>query len=183
MTTSIALFSQYLQHFLSNICCSQHLKGSVLQAQLDSLESQQPSVDKSSSTTSLTWRGITYHVSNQRVRANLQQVAELSQQQEDRMQTDQQTHETAQYDALLGALNETKANLGSILKSAPGLYLKRAPVPAHVLKQQLLPHSIICLHCSIPICRRQAESIVVAQSVHSAPHGCLIGVEVGQAVG
>ena len=37
------------------------------------------------------------------------------------MQTDQQTHETAQYDALLAALNETKASLGSILKSAPGL--------------------------------------------------------------
>ena len=98
----------------------------IVQAQLDSLESQQPSVDQSRRTTSLTWRGITYHVRNQRVRANLQHVAELTQQQAERMQTDQDGHETAQYDALLAAVNETKASLGSILKAAPGSLLMPA---------------------------------------------------------
>lgn len=92
----------------------------AVQAKLDLLDAEQPAVDKSSSTTSLTWRGITYQVRNQRVRANLQQVADLSQQQMDRMQTNQAAHESGQYDPLIGALNETKASLSSLLKAAPG---------------------------------------------------------------
>jgi len=84
------------------------------------LQAEQPAVDKPSETTSLTWRGITYSVRNQRIQANLQQVAELSQQQQERMQTDQATHEAGQHDGLIAALNDTKASLGSILKAAPG---------------------------------------------------------------
>jgi len=48
-------------------------------------------------------------------------VADLSQQQQDSMQTDQATHEAGQYDGLIAALNDTKASLGSILKAAPGI--------------------------------------------------------------
>ena len=91
------------------------------QAKLDSLEAEQPAPDKTTNTTSLTWRGITYQVRNMRVRANLQQVAEMSQQQQEGMQTDQAAHEAGQYDALIGALIETKASLGSVLKTTPGM--------------------------------------------------------------
>ncbi len=56
-----------------------------------------------------------------RIRANLQQVAEMSQQQQDSMQTDQAAHEAGQYDALIRALNETKASLGTVLKTVPGV--------------------------------------------------------------
>lgn len=45
------------------------------------------------------------------------------------MQTDQAMHETGQYDALLGALNETKASLGSVLKAAPGIWRQQAHAP------------------------------------------------------
>jgi len=86
------------------------------------LQAEQPAVDKSSGTSSLTWRGITYSVRNQRVQANLQQVADLSQQQQERMQTDQATQEAGQHDGLIAALNDTKASLGSILKAAPGMH-------------------------------------------------------------
>lgn len=91
-----------------------------LQAKLDSLDAEQPAPDKTTGTTSLTWRGITYQVRNMRIWANLQQLAETSQQQQDSMQTDQAAHEAGQYDALIGALNETKASLGTVLKTAPG---------------------------------------------------------------
>ena len=91
-----------------------------MQDKLNTLEAEQPVVGKSESAASMTWRGITYQVRNQRVRANLQQVADVSQQLEERMQTDQAAHEAAQYEGLIGALNETKASLGSILKTAPG---------------------------------------------------------------
>lgn len=84
------------------------------------MQAEQPAVDQSRRATSLTWRGVTYSVRNQRVQANLQQVADLSQQQQDRMQTDQATHEAGQHDGLIAALNDTKASLGSILKAAPG---------------------------------------------------------------
>ena len=94
-----------------------------LQEKLDALDAEQPVVDKTTSTSSMTWRGITYQVRNQRIRANLQQVAELSQQQQDRMQTNQMSHEAGQFDALIGALNETKSNLGSSLKTTPGVPL------------------------------------------------------------
>ncbi len=90
------------------------------QGKLDSLQAEQPAVEKPSGTSSLTWRGITYSVRNQRVQANLQQVADLSQQQQERMQTDQAPHEAGQNDGLIAALNDTKASLGSILKAAPG---------------------------------------------------------------
>lgn len=101
---------------------SASLMGSdFLQAKLDSLDAEQPAADKTTSTTSLTWRGITYQVRNVRIRANLQQVAEMSQQQQDGMQTDQAAHEVGQYDALIGALIETKASLGSVLKTTPGV--------------------------------------------------------------
>ena len=92
-----------------------------LQAKLDSLDAQQPAADKPTSTTSLTWRGITYQVRNKRIRANLQQVTEMSQQQQDDMQTDQASHEAGRYDGIIGALNETKASLGSVLKTTPGV--------------------------------------------------------------
>ena len=96
--------------------------GSVcLQGKLDLLHAEQPAMESTSSTSSMTWRGITYQIRNQRIRANLQQVADSSQQQQDRMQTDQPAHQAKQYDAVIGALNETKANLGSILKVAPGV--------------------------------------------------------------
>lgn len=94
---------------------------SFLQAKLDSLDTEQPAPGKTTGTTSLTWRGITYQVRNIRIRGNLQQVAEMSQQQQDSMQTDQAAHEAGQYDALIGALNETKASLGTVLKTVPGV--------------------------------------------------------------
>lgn len=92
-----------------------------LQAKLDSVAAEQPAPDNASNMTSLTWRGISYHVRNMRIRANLQQVAELSQQHQDGMQIDQAAHEAGQHDALIGALNETKASLGTVLKTAPGV--------------------------------------------------------------
>lgn len=85
------------------------------------MAAEQPAPDKTSSTTALTWRGISYYVRNTRIRANLQHVAEMSQQQQEGMQVDQAAHEAGQYDALIGALNETKASLGTVLKTAPGL--------------------------------------------------------------
>ncbi|KAL3135680.1 hypothetical protein ABBQ38_006152 [Trebouxia sp. C0009 RCD-2024] len=91
-----------------------------IQAKLDSVAAEQPAPDNASNMTSLTWRGISYHVRNMRIRANLQQVAELSQQHQDGMQIDQAAHEAGQHDALIGALNETKASLGTVLKTAPG---------------------------------------------------------------
>ena len=52
----------------------------------------------------------------------------MSQQHQDGMQVDQAAHEAGQYDALIGALNETKASLGTVLKTAPGvLRLSRHP--------------------------------------------------------
>ena len=92
----------------------------IVQAKLQSLEAEQPAVEKSHSS-SFTWRGITYEVRSQRIRANLQQIAEASQQQEERMQTDQPAQEAGQYDALIGALSETKGSLGGILKTTPGM--------------------------------------------------------------
>ena len=94
---------------------------SLLQAKLDSLNAGQPAPDRTTGTTSLTWRGITYQVRNMRIRGNLQQVAKMSQQQQDGMQTDQAAHEAGRYDALIGALIEAKASLGSVLKTTPGV--------------------------------------------------------------
>jgi len=102
-----------------------------LQAKLDSLDAEQPAPDNTTGTTSLTWRGITYQVRNMRIQANLQQVAEMSQQQQDGMQTDQAAHEAGQYDALIGALVKTKASLGSVLKTTPGVC-------------SLLQHQLLC---------------------------------------
>lgn len=107
--------------------------GCALQDKLAGLRQQAPEAAQAPTTTSLTWRSITYPVHNDRIRGMLSKALDAQQQLETAMDVDQQelgdpedlgdqaeSSRKEQLDRVVAAFAEVKGGLGSILKVAVG---------------------------------------------------------------